>query len=87
MDFVFNPTVKALYPSSLDYAARYNIKSAGLVTNAILKNYSIAVSAFRLQSFVSYVISVDTYVCCYTPLSIELSLLWLCCLQHKSFTI
>lgn len=53
MDFVFNPTVKALYPSSLDYVARYNIKSADPVTNAILKNYSIAVSAFRLQSFVS----------------------------------
>ena len=56
MDFVFNPTVKALYPLSLDYVTRYNIKSADLVTNAILKmNYSIGVSAFRLQSFVSHV--------------------------------
>ena len=61
MDLVFNPTVKALYPSSLDYVARYNIKSADLITNTILKNYSIGVSAFRLQSFVSYVICVYTY--------------------------
>ena len=60
MDLVFNPTVKALYPSSLDYVARYNVKSADLVTNAILKNYSIGVSAFGLQSFVSYVICVYT---------------------------
>ena len=62
MDFVFNPTVTALYPLSLDYLARYNIKSADPVTNAILKmNYSIGVLAFRLQSFVSCVICVGTY--------------------------
>ena len=55
IEFVFDPTVKELYPGSLDYFARYNIKSKISVDDAILhKNYSIGVSAFRLESFVSY---------------------------------
>ena len=63
MGFVFNPTVKALSPSSLDYLARYSIKSSNLVTDNVLNmNYSIGVSAFRLQSFVSYWIEYSTYI-------------------------
>jgi len=57
IDFVFSPTVKELHPENLDYLARYSIKTTNYDTNSILKmNYSIRVSAFRLQSFVSYIL-------------------------------
>ena len=53
---MFSPTIKELHPGSLDYLTRYDIKSADHVSDANLKmhmNYSVGVSAFTLQSFVS----------------------------------
>ena len=62
VDFTFNPTVKELYPTNLDYLFTYSIKSMGPITDAILKmNYSIGVSAFT-QSFVSEILNTVTQV-------------------------
>ena len=61
MDFTFNPTVKELYPTSLDYPFTYSIKTTGSesITDTILKmNYSIGVSAFT-KSFVREIILVQ----------------------------
>ena len=56
LDFVFSPTVKALYPGNLDYYASYSIKTSNDITDATLKtNYSVEVSAFRLRTSVSSV--------------------------------
>ena len=64
---MFSPTIKALHPGSLDYLARYNIKSTSHITDDILNvNFSIGVSAFRLLSFVSYLIPMFKYTAlCY----------------------
>ena len=62
---MFSPTIRGLHPANLDYLARYNIRSTNHVTDYVADgilnmNYTIGVSAFRLESFVSCVICTDT---------------------------